>query len=298
MTPPPELATGRLRLRPLAPADRAAVVALFADPAMSRYFAADFSDPAQARALVAERLAASPPAGQGHWVIEHAGALIGLASLRPSSVLPGAGAEIGYSVATEHAGTGFATEAVTAVLEHAHDFLGLPAVYALVHEDNAASLAVSARTGFLDVGSREHFGATHRVLIALPPARRGRLHHVELWVPDLARAEQSWGWLLGRLGWREFQRWPAGVSWRSGVTYLVVEQVHAGSEHDRIRSGLNHLALHAGTRAEVDRFAGGGHGWRPLFADRYPHAGGPEHYAAYLENEDGFEVELVATDTP
>ena len=22
------------------------------------------------------------------------------------------------------------------------------------------------------------------------------LHHVELWVPDLARAEQSWGWLL------------------------------------------------------------------------------------------------------
>jgi len=27
---------------------------------------------------------------------------------------------------------------------------------------------------------------------------------------------------------------------------------------------------------------------------RYPHAGGPDHCAAYLENEDGFEVELVA----
>jgi hypothetical protein len=27
--------------------------------------------------------------------------------------------------------------------------------------------------------------------------------------------------------------------------------------------------------------------------DRYPHAGGPDHCAAYLENEDGFEVELV-----
>jgi hypothetical protein len=31
-----------------------------------------------------------------------------------------------------------------------------------------------------------------------------------------------------------------------------------------------------------------------MFADRYPHAGGSEHYAAYLEDAAGFEVELVA----
>ncbi|MFD2027688.1 hypothetical protein [Promicromonospora aerolata] len=31
-----------------------------------------------------------------------------------------------------------------------------------------------------------------------------------------------------------------------------------------------------------------------LFPDRHPHAGGPDHYAAYLENEDGYEVEVVA----
>jgi hypothetical protein len=31
-----------------------------------------------------------------------------------------------------------------------------------------------------------------------------------------------------------------------------------------------------------------------MFPDRHPHAGGPDHYAAYLENTDGFEVELVA----
>lgn len=27
---------------------------------------------------------------------------------------------------------------------------------------------------------------------------------------------------------------------------------------------------------------------------QHPHAGGPDHYAAFLESEDGFEVELVA----
>ncbi len=36
------------------------------------------------------------------------------------------------------------------------------------------------------------------------------------------------------------------------------------------------------------------HGWSLMFADRHPHAGGADHYAGYLENADGFEVELVA----
>jgi hypothetical protein len=37
------------------------------------------------------------------------------------------------------------------------------------------------------------------------------------------------------------------------------------------------------------------YGWTLMFPDRHPYAGGDAHYAAYLENEDGFEVELVAT---
>ncbi len=31
-----------------------------------------------------------------------------------------------------------------------------------------------------------------------------------------------------------------------------------------------------------------------MFQDRHPFAGGPDHYAAYLEDDDGYEVELVA----
>jgi hypothetical protein len=31
-----------------------------------------------------------------------------------------------------------------------------------------------------------------------------------------------------------------------------------------------------------------------MFTDRHPFAGGPEHRAAYLEDSDGYEVELVA----
>jgi catechol 2,3-dioxygenase-like lactoylglutathione lyase family enzyme len=126
----------------------------------------------------------------------------------------------------------------------------------------------------------------------------GLLHHVELWVPDLDRAITSWGWLLGELGYEQFQRWPDGVSFRLGPTYVVFERSPdlAPGPHRRTDPGLNHLAFHAGNRARVDALAAAApaHGWSPLFADRYPHAGGPDHYAAYLDNADGYEVELVA----
>ncbi|MCX5267015.1 VOC family protein [Streptomyces sp. NBC_00199] len=126
------------------------------------------------------------------------------------------------------------------------------------------------------------------------------LHHVELWVPDLPRASREWGWLLGGLGYEPYQDWDRGRSWRLGPTYLVVEQSPAmkddGGGHDRLRPGLNHLAFHAGSPSALDALVAQApaHGWTPLFAERYPHAGGPKHYAAYLENSDGFEVELVA----
>lgn len=127
---------------------------------------------------------------------------------------------------------------------------------------------------------------------------RGVIHHIELWVPDLRRAVASWGWLLGELGYAQFQDWPDGRSWRLGDTYLVVEQSSAlaADSHERLRPGLNHLALHAGSTAQLDALTERAvdHGWTLLFADRHPHAGGDDHYAAYLENSDGFEVELVA----
>lgn len=128
----------------------------------------------------------------------------------------------------------------------------------------------------------------------------GTLHHVEIWVPDLPRAVRAWGGLLESLGYKVFQDWPAGRSWLLGATYIVVEQSKAmtADDHDRCRPGLNHLAFHVATREAVDSLTRRAQesGWRLMFEDRHPYAGGSEHYAAYLENEDGFEVELIAAD--
>jgi catechol 2,3-dioxygenase-like lactoylglutathione lyase family enzyme len=79
---------------------------------------------------------------------------------------------------------------------------------------------------------------------------------------------------------------------------VVVEQSPALSAdtHDRLRPGLNHLAFHVASHEEVDALVDEApkHGWALLFPDRHPHAGGPGTYAAYLEDADGFEAELVS----
>ena len=129
---------------------------------------------------------------------------------------------------------------------------------------------------------------------------RGELQHVELWVEDLDAAESSWAWLLDELGYTRFQTWASGQSWLRGATYIVLEASPAAraARHDRLRPGLNHLAFSGGRRAEVDDLVtrAAEHGWSLMFADAHPYAGGPQHYAAYLENADGFEVEIVAAD--
>ena len=125
-------------------------------------------------------------------------------------------------------------------------------------------------------------------------------HHVEVWVADLAAARVEWGWLLERLGFAPTSSWPEGQSWEAGGAYLTLTTSPntVGTEHDRRRPGVNHLAFHGGTREQVDAIMtdASAHGWHPLYHERYPHAGGPDYYAGWLENSAGFKAEIVAED--
>jgi catechol 2,3-dioxygenase-like lactoylglutathione lyase family enzyme len=124
------------------------------------------------------------------------------------------------------------------------------------------------------------------------------LHHLTLWVPDIDRAQESWSWLLGQLGYETdtsvdslvLLRHPSGFS----VALERSADMVPGMLYSRLRPGLNHLAF---TVDSIDALAAlvvdaPGHGWSPLPSDRHPIAGGAE--VAYLEDRDGFEVELVA----
>lgn len=124
------------------------------------------------------------------------------------------------------------------------------------------------------------------------------LHHVTLWVPDLPRADVSWGWLLGELGYLRDHSLPNVLLWRHGSGFAVaLEQspdMVPGMLYSRLRPGLNHLAFSLETAAALAPILehAGDYGWSNLPIDGHPIAGGAN--VGYLEDGDGFEVELVA----
>ncbi|MER5349821.1 glyoxalase [Kitasatospora sp. NPDC002551] len=119
-----------------------------------------------------------------------------------------------------------------------------------------------------------------------PPHPRGLFHHVELWTDDLALAARQWGPVLLALGCEPFQQWPSGRSWRLGDAYLVIEQSPAllPGGHQRLRAGLNHLAVHGDRSAVAAALAAG---WT-VRVD----TGGTVH----LIDRQGFELEIVVHD--
>ncbi|MFI4861182.1 MAG: VOC family protein [Phycisphaerales bacterium JB063] len=130
----------------------------------------------------------------------------------------------------------------------------------------------------------------------------GQLHHVELYVSDLARSKAFYGWLLGELGYTVYQQWDAGVSYKKGETYLVLVQVEARyagpgePAYHRCRVGLNHLAFHGESRAQVDALTAQlrERGVTVLYEDRHPYAGGSGYYAVFFEDPDRIKLEVVA----
>ena len=136
--------------------------------------------------------------------------------------------------------------------------------------------------------------------VAQIPTPTTGLHHLEVWVRDLDVATRSFGWLFERLGWTLFQVWEQGRSWQAPGEgpYVVLERSPdlSWTPYDRTSPGLNHLALAVPERWMVDRIVSEAptYGWRLMFTERHPYAGGAQHYAAYLENDEGFEVEVVA----
>jgi catechol 2,3-dioxygenase-like lactoylglutathione lyase family enzyme len=124
------------------------------------------------------------------------------------------------------------------------------------------------------------------------------LHHIVLWVPDLDRARESWSWLLGELGYRLDPSVEGFALFRHhGGFALALEQspdMVPGMLYSRLRPGLNHLAFTLDSAPALSAIVGraADHGWSALSSDRHPIASGNQ--VAYLEDRDGFEIELVA----
>lgn len=159
MSPQPEFATARLRLRPRTEDDLEANLAMDLDPEVHRFiFLRGPPDPAAQRAALAERIASGWPECGGLWVVEwqdQPGFLgwCGLFPLEDSGLI-----EIGYRYVRAAWGRGVATEAGRTVLDHGFSTLGLDPIVAVAARENTASRRVLEKLGLGYRGLRLHYG--------------------------------------------------------------------------------------------------------------------------------------------
>lgn len=153
----PRLTTGRLAIDPATAADLDDLLNLLNAPDVRRYLCDDAEvTREQVRELLAGSIA-SWPDGLGLWVIRtRGGARLGYVGLGPVSPAAVAAAphlsgdiEPMIALAPEHWRSGYATEALGAIVGHAFGTLALMRLVALVDEPNTASHRLLSRLGFV-----------------------------------------------------------------------------------------------------------------------------------------------------
>jgi len=146
----PFIETARLILRPWRESDIAANTAMLADPDAARFITPDSK--AVTTALGGWRNAAVIA---GHFALhgftmfaveeKSSGRYVG--RVGPWSPPEWPGFEVGWGIAREHWGKGYASEGAAAAMDYAFDVLGWDDVIHCIHVDNAASQGVAKKLG-------------------------------------------------------------------------------------------------------------------------------------------------------
>ena len=154
-----ELITDRLLLRRWRDDDLEPFAALTADPEVMRYFPAPL-DRAASDALAARADALFDEHGFGLWALElrSTGRFIGFTGLAPMPEgVPGSdGVEVGWRLAREFWGAGYASEAARASVRFGFDAAGLTEVNSITAVINGRSRAVMERIGMRQADFFEH----------------------------------------------------------------------------------------------------------------------------------------------
>jgi RimJ/RimL family protein N-acetyltransferase len=180
----PTLATERLRLRWLTPADAPALLAVFGDPAVCRYWSRpplpDVAAAAELQREIAELFAERSLFQWG--IAERAtDAVVGTCTLAALSA-EHRRAEVGFALARGAWGRGYVAEALPALLDFGFGTLGLHRVEADVDPRNARSIRALERVGFRHEGvMRERYHIADEIQDA---AMYGLLRHE--WRPPTA----------------------------------------------------------------------------------------------------------------
>ena len=160
----PTLETARLRLRGHGLADVESSVAMWADPAVTRYIGGVPATEQQTFARVLGYLGSWALMGFGYWMIEEkatgefAGE-IGFAEFRREIDPPTRGyPEAGWALASALQGRGYAREALLAALAWGDEHLPAERTVCIINPDHERSLKLAAHCGYRPRGQARYRG--------------------------------------------------------------------------------------------------------------------------------------------
>jgi aminoglycoside 6'-N-acetyltransferase len=146
------LETPRLVMRRSVSADADAISAYRSDPEVHVHQGWGHTDPDRVRADIEEMLTRLPGEDGGwvQWSVfeREGGRLVGDVGLCPADGEPGV-IKVGYTIAPAAQGHGYATEAVTALVDYAFTMLGAEVARAYADEGNTASRRVMEKVGMV-----------------------------------------------------------------------------------------------------------------------------------------------------
>lgn len=147
-------ATARLEFRWWSAADRAWALALWGDPAVTRLFSKEPWSDAQVDARLVLEMDHARTYGLQYWPMLRidGGAFVGVCGLKPAQPEERI-FEMGYHLLPAYWGQGLASEAGAAVVRLAFETLGIAALTAGHHPENAASGRVLEKLGFVRTGA-------------------------------------------------------------------------------------------------------------------------------------------------
>ena len=162
------LETKRLRLRKLVPADLEAMSRILDDADVMRYFGTK-----ERQLEVTERMMGLYAAqGYGMYAVElkATGGFLGRIGFIVQHVEEHDEIELGWLVAREHWGRGYATEAARALLDYGFGWWKMPRIISLIQPENAGSIAVARKIGAAYERTVEMFGIAniHLYSVARP----------------------------------------------------------------------------------------------------------------------------------
>ena len=160
----PRLTTSRLYLRPLAATDFEPYATMMADPEVTRYLGEGRPlDRADAWRQLAIFIGHWELRGFGMWAVEDrdTGRFLGRIGCYEPEGWPGF--EIGYALARDAWGQGYAREGAAAALTFAQQVLGRKDVISIIRPANTASIAVAASLGARRSRRIDFFGAESAV---------------------------------------------------------------------------------------------------------------------------------------